>query len=95
MDELRDKIADILADATDERHDRTVRGDYDPIDDGPYVTRILAAVAEALTSKAVVRAAGRAIPTDPNFGANTWPDDARVCITAALTEAGITPDDAP
>lgn len=51
---------------------------------------VLAWVAARLTSPEAVRAGATAITSDPNFGENTWPDDARVCITAALQQAGIT-----
>ena len=50
---------------------------------------ILADVREALMSDEVIRAGALAITQDPNFGDNTWFDDARNVLTAALDAAGL------
>lgn len=56
MSTLRDELADSVLSATDERHRMTINGDYGPIDERPYIDRILAAVADALTSDEAVDA---------------------------------------
>lgn len=100
MSDLRDTIADIVTDATDERHDRTVRGDYDPVNEEPYVTRILAAVADALMTPEAVNDAALAYvdaisPAEKGTHRQVDRATARYApilesITAALRSAGIT-----
>ena len=92
---LRETIANAIRDVQVVRNPSprgTVAIDWSEASINEATQRILAAVADALTSDAAVREGGRAIPTHPNFGANTWADDARACITAALAAAGIAPD---
>ena len=96
MSDLRDEIADIVTDATDERHDRTVRGDYDPTNEEPYVTRILASVADALTSEPTLCEVEYAVSSQHLNALRYSPSyltpyqKGVVAVNAALRAAGIT-----
>lgn len=89
MSSLREQVQGIVRATTAEGVEwAKYGGEYPAFDDA--TDRILALIAEAMLGEQVVDAAARAITSDPNFGNNTWADDARNVITAALAAAGIT-----
>ena len=69
--------------------DEVMRVLEDGVTANEVAARILAAVREALLAPATVRAGARAITSDPAFADNTWVDDARNTLTAALDAAGL------
>lgn len=62
-------------------------GELDNVSDA--TGRILAIVRDALLSEVAVKLGARAVFCDPDFGTNTWTDDARNVLQAALAAAGL------
>ena len=81
---LLEQLRDLLKHAADEKRDTFFTAKE-------VIALVEADVSKRLLSDVAVNAAAKAIPSDPDFGQNTWPDDARIALTAALAAIGIEP----
>ena len=91
---VRDKILRVVKDGGETSYQSGMAAAGDPdadptsADHNATTDRIIALVREAMLSAEAVEAGARAITSDPYFGDNTWDDDARNVLQAALAAAG-------